>query len=230
MNNSMIWPYVYLVGTAYPAYSIIYCMHLNNKHSDIVKHLNEASLLRDGKPLSSAVFATADNFLPWMSFMAIIWGSMAERSWGLFGFGAVLCFVSAYTASWLDLVEPIINKHEARKRQATKTSQFSNRASFEAPPEEDDAFFSSKAQQQRREPPQQERKPPPKQETPYGFDKRHPDDAALWAFVDDPNASDGERQAAFAKILKREAERKQGKKPKPASKSDIVRLIGSDRK
>lgn len=42
---------------------------------------------------------------------------------------------------------------------------------------------------------------------PYGVDKRHPDDAKLWAIVDDPNATDGERQAAFSAILKKKAKR-----------------------
>ena len=228
MGNSPIWPYVYLLGTAHPIYSIIYCLHLNNKHSELVKGLNEAALLRDGKSLSSVVGNNAENFVPWISFIAIIWGAMAERSWGLFGFGAALCLISAYTSSWLDLVEPIIKKGEAQKRQATKTSHFSNRASFEAPPEEDDSFFSSKTHQKRREPPKQERKPPPKKDTPYGFDKRHPKDADLWAKVDDPNATASERHAAFSMILKREAQRKNDSDPPPGSGG--TPLIGSGRK
>jgi len=44
-------------------------------------------------------------------------------------------------------------------------------------------------------------------QTPYGVDKRHPDDAVFWAFVDDPNASDQERKTALEKILKRQAKR-----------------------
>lgn len=55
-------------------------------------------------------------------------------------------------------------------------------------------------------------------EMPYGVDKRHPDDAKFWAYVDDPNASDQERKIAFEKILTAQAKRK-GKK-----KTDIVGL------
>ncbi|MCP4184809.1 MAG: hypothetical protein GY761_16075 [Hyphomicrobiales bacterium] len=42
---------------------------------------------------------------------------------------------------------------------------------------------------------------------PYGIDKRHPDDAKLWAVVDDPAASDSERKKAFDTILKNQAMR-----------------------
>lgn len=38
---------------------------------------------------------------------------------------------------------------------------------------------------------------------PRGFENRHPDDAKLWAVVDDPSASDNERKNAFDMILKR---------------------------
>ena len=43
---------------------------------------------------------------------------------------------------------------------------------------------------------------------PRGFESRHPDDAKLWAIVDDPAASVGERVNAMDKIAKREAARK----------------------
>lgn len=42
----------------------------------------------------------------------------------------------------------------------------------------------------------------------YGADKRHPDDAKFWAYVNDPNASDTERETAFRKIRERERNRK----------------------
>lgn len=152
-------------------------------------------------------------------------------------FYIMVCLVGAgtYFAPFNRYVGKQITTVEAQRRIARQQEQtarkFQQRASFEAPPESDDAFFSSKAQQQRaRERPWQEHKPSPKQETPYGFDKRHPKDAKLWAVVDDPNASDGERQAAFSAILKRNAQRKRGEDPNPASDADVTRLIGSDRK
>ena len=46
--------------------------------------------------------------------------------------------------------------------------------------------------------------------SPRGYEQRHPDDAKLWAMVDDPEASDGERQNAYAMILKRQAKRNGG--------------------
>ena len=42
---------------------------------------------------------------------------------------------------------------------------------------------------------------------PYGFENRHPDDAKLWAVVDDNNAPATMRREAFAKVLSRIAKR-----------------------
>jgi len=47
-------------------------------------------------------------------------------------------------------------------------------------------------------------------DTPRGFDKRHPDDAKLWAMVDDPAANANERVTAMQKIAEREARRAGG--------------------
>lgn len=49
--------------------------------------------------------------------------------------------------------------------------------------------------------------PPPPEPTPRGYDKRHPDDAKLWAYVDDPDASDQERKTALDKIIQRQNKR-----------------------
>ena len=172
---------------------------------------------------------------PWFSVVGFgfIGGAITQNVFGFLLTAALWAF-SWFLGMYWDYAGPVVNMTLARKRQAIRqaaqTASFNTRASFEAPPEGDDAFFSSKAQQQRREPPKQERKPPPKQETPYGFDKRHPKDAKLWAKVDDPNASDGERQAAFSAILKRNAQRKRGEDPKPATDADVTLLIGSNRK
>ena len=48
---------------------------------------------------------------------------------------------------------------------------------------------------------------PAEKSAPRGFEDRHPDDAALWAILDDPSASDGERKNALSAILKRQAKR-----------------------
>jgi len=42
---------------------------------------------------------------------------------------------------------------------------------------------------------------------PRGVDQRHPDDAKLWAVVDDPSASPPERKTAFEMILQRQEQR-----------------------
>lgn len=47
----------------------------------------------------------------------------------------------------------------------------------------------------------------PKKEAPRGFNERHPDDVKLWAYVDDPNASDQEIKTAMDKILARRRKR-----------------------
>ena len=47
----------------------------------------------------------------------------------------------------------------------------------------------------------------PKEEPPRGYENRHPDDAKLWAIVDDPDANENERSNAFAMILKKQAKR-----------------------
>lgn len=68
-------------------------------------------------------------------------------------------------------------------------------------------------------------KPPPPQpdeNAPRGYDKRHPDDAKLWAVVDDPAASDGERRNAMDMILKREARRKQSDTSQPQSAREAI--------
>jgi len=46
-----------------------------------------------------------------------------------------------------------------------------------------------------------------KKAAPRGFENRHASDAKLWAIVDDPSATDAERQAAFSKVLKAQAKR-----------------------
>lgn len=43
---------------------------------------------------------------------------------------------------------------------------------------------------------------------PYGTEKHHPDDAALWNIVNDPNASEGEQLNALRAIKKREVKRR----------------------
>ena len=47
-----------------------------------------------------------------------------------------------------------------------------------------------------------------REDPPRGYTDRHPDDAQLWAYVDDPAASDQERRTALDKILKKQARRK----------------------
>ena len=58
----------------------------------------------------------------------------------------------------------------------------------------------------------------PEKEMPYGFEKRHPKDAKLWAYVDDSNASDQERKTALNMILKNQAKR-QGRTSKEIKKA-----------
>ena len=42
---------------------------------------------------------------------------------------------------------------------------------------------------------------------PRGVADRHPDDAKLWAIVDDPNATPNERKSALDKVLRKQAKR-----------------------
>lgn len=42
---------------------------------------------------------------------------------------------------------------------------------------------------------------------PEKFETRHPDDAPLWAFIDDPEANRIDRKAAFDEVLRRQERR-----------------------
>ena len=64
----------------------------------------------------------------------------------------------------------------------------------------------------------------PRKEAPRGFEDRHPDDAKIWAVIDDPNAPPNVRRTAFDKILQRQEKRAEGKKPKSISSSQTKRL------
>ena len=64
----------------------------------------------------------------------------------------------------------------------------------------------------------------PRKEAPRGFEDRHPDDAKIWAVIDDPNAPPNVRRTAFDKILQRQEKRTEGKKPKSISSSQTKRL------
>lgn len=238
MNETTIRTLIFIAVNALPLWYIFRHFRDRERFRDILEGLEEQLMLQKGHGIwREGEDRDAGDNSPWViaGVLGAVSGVATESLFAFFftaGIGVYWAFINMY---W-NYAAPIVNKTLAQRRQAVRqaaqAASFSSRASFEAPPDDDDAFFSSKAQQQQRERerPRQERKPPPKQETPYGFDKRHPKDAKLWAVVDDPNASDGERQAAFSAILKRNAQRKRGEDPKPASDADVRLLIGSNRK
>ena len=55
---------------------------------------------------------------------------------------------------------------------------------------------------------------------PYGVDKHHPDDIKYWNIVNDPNASESERQFALRRVLRNEGKRR-------GDKSTNLRVINS---
>lgn len=236
-TKTLIFWLIFLAINAVPLWSIFTHFRDRERFRDILDELEESLLLQKGHGIWREAENRETKSIPWF-----VIGCVSAVGYGLTNSFFGLLFTIALWVPWFlvssywEYAAPIVNRTQAQKRQALRreaqSSRFSTRASFESPPDDDDAFFSSKSQQKQRERerPQHERKPPPKQETPYGFDKRHPKDAKLWAVVDDPNASDGERQAAFSAILKRNAQRKRGEDPNPASDADVTRLIGSDRK
>lgn len=236
-TKTLILWLIFLALNAIPVWETYKHFSERERFKDILADLEEDLLLRKGHGIWREAENRDPKPIPWPSiFLFGIIGGVVTQNVFAFLLTLALWTAAAFLGRYWEYAAPIVNMTLAQKRQAIRqaaqTAKFNTRASFESPPDDDDAFFSSKSQQKQRERerPRQEHKPPPKQETPYGFDKRHPKDAKLWAVVDDPNASDGERQAAFSAILKRNAQRKRGEDPNTASDADVTRLIGSDRK
>lgn len=138
----------------------------------------------------------------------------------------VLILVAGFCAKRLSDVEPVFKRLEHKKRLERRYGSRTGGHGFQDPPSGDDDYFSYKGSSGGSG--RQRSTAGASPEMPYGVDKRHPDDAKFWAVVDDPNASDGERQNAFAVILKRNAQRKQGEKPSAATDADVTRLIGRE--
>ncbi|MDO6523935.1 hypothetical protein Q4578_20270 [Shimia thalassica] len=226
----------FFVINAWPISMIVSYSNLRSKNREIISQIDETLLRQHGK--RSDQIAEEEQPPPY--------------GWGIVGFVAIVGFFIAGFLSllptaalwgiargmsrWQSFVEPVIERHNAQLRQhqrhnAQAASQ-GTASSFKEPPPGDDDFFSSKAQsgKERARHDQKRRASSKAQDVPYGVDKRHPKDAKLWAKVDDPNASDGERQNAFAAILKRNAQRKQGQDPAPATDADVTLLLGSEPK
>jgi len=105
------------------------------------------------------------------------------------------------------------HKREQHRQARPIPNPFSG---FGSKADDDDGFFA------RRDPPRSKARPDPKP-APRGYEKRHPDDAKLWAVVDDPAATDNERRSALEAILKREARR--GANRHEAA-NDVLKLLG----
>lgn len=221
-----------LMANFWPILTLYDYLRITRLEKDIIADIEENLLLQNGRRISDEVDARYKKPVPWFGLIGTIPALGAFQSFWPVLVTGFLFYAAREMNCWIDYVDPIINQSHARKRQAIRqqaqAAKFQPHASFEEPNGDDDAFFSSKAQQKRREPPKQERKPPTNKDTPYGFDKRHPKDADLWAKVDDPSATASERHAAFSMILKREAQRKNDSDSRPGSGG--TPLIGSDRK
>lgn len=119
----------------------------------------------------------------------------------------LICLILAFgfCAKRLADVEPVLKQVEHAERLARRNkAKQPAEAGFESAPE-DEAFFSYK---EARGSAQGSHARSSAKDAPRGYDQRHPDDAALWAVVDDPAATENERHNAFSAILKREAKRK----------------------
>lgn len=231
MRDIEIRALIFIVINAFPLWIIFTHFRDRERFKDVLSGLEEQLLLQKGHGIWREAEQKDTNSWPWVAVggIGVLGGALLESLVAFF-FTAGLWLAWMFISIYWEYAAPIVNRTLAQKRQLIRQARsfpsFGAGTSFKKPSNKDDAFFSSKAQQQRREPPRQEGKR--SQETPYGFDKRHPKDAKLWAVVDDPNASDGERQAAFSAILKRNAQRKRGEDPKPASDTDVRLLIGSN--
>ncbi|WP_299356988.1 hypothetical protein [uncultured Shimia sp.] len=134
---------------------------------------------------------------------AIIWG-FSQQVFPIVLIVLILGFV--FCVKRLADVEPVFKRIEHKKRLERRYGSKTNNGGFQEPPSGDDDYFSYKSSSGGSN--KQRRASSASPEMPYGVDKRHPDDAKFWAVVDDPNASDGERQNAFSAILKKQAKRK----------------------
>lgn len=156
---------------------------------------------------------------------AFVWGITQE----VFPIGLIILILAfAFCAKRMADVEPVFKKIKHQKRLERRYGNKAQNTGFQEPPSDDDDYFSYKGSAGGSQRSRSSASASP--EMPYGVDKRHPKDARLWAVVDDPNASDGERQNAFAAILKRNAQRKRGQDPAPATDADITLLLGSEPK
>ena len=65
-----------------------------------------------------------------------------------------------------------------------------------------------------------------RKEAPRGFEDRHPDDAKIWAVIDDPNAPPNVRRTAFDKILQRQEKRQRQEKKSTSSNPKRIPVKG----
>jgi hypothetical protein len=155
---------------------------------------------------------------------ALVWGITQE----VFPIGLIVLILAfVFCVKRMADVEPVFKRIEHQKRLERRHGNKTQDSGFGQSTDKDDEYFSYKSSSGGSQRNRSSANASP--EMPYGVDKRHPKDARLWAVVDDPNASDGERQNAFAAILKRNAQRKRGEDPAPATDADITLLLGSER-
>ena len=125
-----------------------------------------------------------------------LWGELVPISslWGYFAL-FVICTASAgaFAAASIGFALLIKDALEPAKVAYENQDQADFAADFDAKDERDFAYDPKTFDDD---------KPAPR-----GFEKRHPDDAKLWAMVDDPEATSNERAMALDKIMKRESSR-----------------------
>jgi len=108
-------------------------------------------------------------------------------------------------------LRPIITSHEAHEKerqQQRRNDEHVRQNTFDVDDDEahegdfgfDESRFGGGSRQQSAK----------DENAPRGYDRRHPDDANLWAFVDDPDSNPNEARAAHEKILRRQAARRGG--------------------
>lgn len=220
---------IFLAANALPAWSI--GSYLNNKSQfkDIIDAVQENLLLQHGHGISTEASRYNSDPTPWF-IIGIAIGASGFVGWGGVVVSIILWVWAVYCDEYNGYIAPIINKIQAQKRQELKQAKLAENvkgfAEFDEPSSDDDDYFSSNAQQEkpRSQSNGSRTRSSGNGSQPYGVDKRHPDDKALWAKVDDPSATSSERQSAFTKILEREA-RRGNAQPASSKNDDNIRYL-----
>ena len=188
-------------------WEIVRFIRYRRKYSDIIEGLKKEKFPYWQNALGSQLVQSS---LPWLVLHWFFFGIAVDAipiTLMIFSFAAVWM---AAVSEVFDRIEQNSQKKEEEPAPKTKQEQFAGSDSEAGYGFDPNQFGDFK-----------ERK-----EAPRGFEDRHPDDAKIWAVIDDPNAPPNVRRTAFDKILQRQEKRQRQEKNSNSSNPKRIPVKG----